>query len=44
VPIARPRNLFEIHADEAFRETYRVMWSSLEEEVKKGAARWQVRT
>ena len=44
VPIARPRNLFEIHADEAFRETYRVMWSSLEEEVKKGAARWQART
>jgi sulfonate transport system ATP-binding protein len=44
VPIARPRNLFEIHADETFRETYRVMWSSLEEEVKKGAARWQART
>jgi NitT/TauT family transport system ATP-binding protein len=44
VPIPRPRNLFDIHSDERFRETYRTMWSSLEEEVKKGAARWQVRT
>ncbi len=44
VPIPRPRDLFEIHADEGFRETYRVMWASLEEEVKKGAARWQART
>ena len=38
VPIPRPRNLFEIHSDERFRETYRTMWASLEEEVKKGAA------
>jgi NitT/TauT family transport system ATP-binding protein len=44
VPIPRPRDLFEIHADERFRETYRAMWASLEEEVKKGAARWQART
>jgi NitT/TauT family transport system ATP-binding protein len=38
VPIPRPRNLFEIHTDERFRETYRALWGSLEEEVKKGAA------
>jgi NitT/TauT family transport system ATP-binding protein len=44
VPIPRPRNLFEIHADDRFRETYRAMWSSLEDEVKKGAVRWQART
>jgi NitT/TauT family transport system ATP-binding protein len=41
VPIPRPRNLFEIHKDERFRETYQTLWSSLEEEVKKGAALWQ---
>jgi NitT/TauT family transport system ATP-binding protein len=41
VPIPRPRNLFEIHADERFRETYHAMWASLEDEVKKGASRWQ---
>lgn len=41
VPIPRPRNLFEIHTDERFRETYRALWASLEEEVKKGAALWQ---
>jgi sulfonate transport system ATP-binding protein len=41
VPIPRPRDLFEIHADERFRETYRTLWASLEEEVKKGAALWQ---
>jgi NitT/TauT family transport system ATP-binding protein len=44
VPIARPRNLFEIHADDQFRETYRVLWSSLEEEVLKGATLWRPRT
>jgi NitT/TauT family transport system ATP-binding protein len=41
VPIPRPRDLFEIHTDERFRETYRTLWVSLEEEVKKGAALWQ---
>jgi len=41
VPIPRPRDLFEIHADDRFRETYRALWMSLEEEVKKGAALWQ---
>jgi len=41
VPIPRPRDLFEIHTDERFRETYRALWASLEEEVKKGAAQWQ---
>jgi len=41
VPIPRPRDLFEIHTDERFRETYRTLWTSLEEEVKKGAALWQ---
>lgn len=40
VPIPRPRDLFEIHTDERFRETYRALWVSLEEEVKKGAALW----
>jgi NitT/TauT family transport system ATP-binding protein len=44
VPIPRPRNLFEIHADDRFRETYRAMWASLEDEVKKGAVQWQART
>jgi NitT/TauT family transport system ATP-binding protein len=43
VPISRPRDLFEIHADDHFRESYRAMWVSLEEEVKKGSARWQAR-
>ena len=41
VPIPRPRDLFEIHADERFRETYRTLWASLEEEVKKGSTLWQ---
>jgi NitT/TauT family transport system ATP-binding protein len=41
VPIPRPRDLSEIHTDERFRETYRALWVSLEEEVKKGAALWQ---
>jgi NitT/TauT family transport system ATP-binding protein len=44
VPIPRPRDLFEIHTDERFRETYRAPWVSLEEEVKKGAALWQPQT
>jgi NitT/TauT family transport system ATP-binding protein len=44
VPIPRPRDLFEIHTDERFRETYRALWASLEEEVKKGAALWQPQT
>lgn len=44
VPIPRPRNLFEIHTDDQFRETYRALWASLEEEVLKGAALWQSRT
>jgi len=37
VPIPRPRDLFEIHADEQFRATYRLLWESLEEEVKKAS-------
>ncbi len=41
VPIPRPRDLFEIHADDRFRETYRMLWASLEEEVKKGSALWR---
>jgi NitT/TauT family transport system ATP-binding protein len=41
VPVPRPRDLFEIHTDERFRETYRTLWVSLEEEVKKGAVSWQ---
>jgi len=44
VPISRPRNLFEIHANDRFREAYRAMWLSLEDEVKKGAVQWQART
>ena len=44
VPIPRPRDLFEIHADERFRETYRMLWKSLEEEVKKAAVLWQRRS
>jgi NitT/TauT family transport system ATP-binding protein len=43
VPVPRPRDLFEIHADERFRETYRLLWASLEEEVKKGSVLWQAR-
>ena len=41
VPIPRPRDLFEIHKDERFLATYRTLWRSLEDEVKKGAAQWQ---
>jgi NitT/TauT family transport system ATP-binding protein len=41
VPIPRPRDLFEIHADERFRETYRLLWKSLEEEVKKASVLWR---
>jgi NitT/TauT family transport system ATP-binding protein len=41
VPIPRPRNIFEIHSDEQFRETYRTLWASLEEEVLKGATLWR---
>ncbi len=37
VPIDRPRDLFELHADPVFQRTYREMWSSLEEEVKKAS-------
>jgi len=44
VPIPRPRDLFEIHADERFRETYRMLWKSLEEEVKKASVLWQTRS
>ena len=44
VPIPRPRDLFEIHADERFRETYRLLWKSLEEEVKKASVLWQRRS
>jgi NitT/TauT family transport system ATP-binding protein len=43
VPIPRPRDLFEIHTDERFRETYRALWGSLEEEVIKGSTLWQPR-
>jgi len=44
VPIPRPRNMFEIHKDERFLATYQTLWLSLEDEVKKGAAQWQVRS
>jgi NitT/TauT family transport system ATP-binding protein len=44
VPIPRPRDLFEIHADERFRETYRLLWKSLEEEVKKASVLWRTRS
>ncbi|WP_137176484.1 ABC transporter ATP-binding protein [Roseomonas sp. AR75] len=37
IPIPRPRNLFEIHADDRFRDAYKVLWASLEEEVRKGS-------
>ncbi len=40
VPIPRPRNIFEIHADERFRKTYDTLWTSLEEEVLKGSTLW----
>ena len=44
VPIPRPRNVFDIHADDRFRATYLTLWESLEAEVKKGAALWQPQT
>jgi NitT/TauT family transport system ATP-binding protein len=44
VPIPRPRDLFEIHADERFRDTYRLLWNSLEEEVKKSSELGQARS
>jgi NitT/TauT family transport system ATP-binding protein len=35
VPLARPRDLFELHANNDFRRAYDVLWASLEDEVKK---------
>ncbi len=37
VPLPRPRDLFEIHTQPAFREAYRMLWSSLEDEVRKAS-------
>ena len=34
VPLPRPRNIFRIHDDPRFRETYDSLWDSLEQEVK----------
>jgi NitT/TauT family transport system ATP-binding protein len=44
VPIPRQRNLFEIHKNERFLETYQALWLSLEDEVKKGAVQWQAQS
>ena len=37
VPLPRPRDLFELHTQPAFREAYRMLWSSLEDEVRKAS-------
>lgn len=37
VPLPRPRDLFHLHAEPAFRATYEMLWQSLEEEVKRAA-------
>ena len=37
VPLPRPRDLFEINLDERFQDTYRKLWASLEEEVRKSS-------
>jgi len=37
VPLPRPRNLFEINEDPDFRTLYRLLWASLEDEVRQAA-------
>jgi NitT/TauT family transport system ATP-binding protein len=38
VPLKRPRDLFHLHDDERFRETYDTLWDDLEAEVRKAPA------
>ncbi len=40
VPVPRPRDLFRMHDSPEFRETYDLLWYSLEEEVKKASVKW----
>jgi NitT/TauT family transport system ATP-binding protein len=41
VPLRRPRDLFHLHDDEKFRETYDTLWDDLETEVRKSADLWR---
>lgn len=34
VPLERPRNVFEIHEQEGFRETYQLLWGLMQTELK----------
>ena len=38
VPLERPRDLFHLHDDERFRETYDTLWDDLETEVRRAPA------
>lgn len=40
VPIPRPRDIFRIHDSTGFRETYDLLWDSLEQEVRKASQKW----
>ena len=43
VPLTRPRDLFHIHDEEAFRRTYDRLWEDLEAEVRRAAESWRAR-
>jgi len=38
VPLERPRDLFHLHDDERFRQTYDTLWDDLEAEVRRAPA------
>jgi len=38
VPLERPRDLFHLHDDERFRQTYDALWDDLEAEVRRAPA------
>ena len=38
VPLTRPRDLFHLHDDEGFRQTYDTLWDDLEAEVRRAPA------
>ncbi len=38
VPLARPRDVFHLHDDERFRQTYDTLWDDLEAEVRRAPA------
>jgi len=40
VGIPRPRDIFHIHDNEAFRRLYDTLWEELEVEVRRGSGGW----